>query len=439
MSTPYPDPGTEPRPLYLADTPGYPLARTVEMPGTVGYPTGSLSIRFGALRIRAEGRPEAVAGEEGAYRIPALVLTGRYALDARPDEIRDLDTAGHLRPLSDEALRPTLPAATRDAVAPEPPDEETLRKWRDRADSHRDQLMRTEKGQQLLITYGKNNETFYDLFDTSSTLRKNWRRNGTTRSMSAHTFDTTDPRTPPESASAVNDWTDPDHHTSYNANAFIQYVNVTSALSFEMSFAAADAQDKYSDALDAAQRFATAVNDTGNSGDLVNPMTQHEVYTSIDQHSGEVRATTPEEVDRYIGLVHGTYDTAPEDEPEEWLPLSDEHRARYRAFGKEAYEDRARERESATDTLHWGDCHARLENIRVTGDPARGEATVTLPPLALHIDDAEWRGPAGEVARERLRTMRFVQELLRDAVAETLRHAALTGIAGYGPAGDGES
>ncbi|MFI2214006.1 hypothetical protein [Streptomyces sp. NPDC020141] len=435
MSTPYP----APRPLYLADTPGYPLARTVEMPDTVGYPTGSLSIRLGALKIHAEGRPEPVAGQHGAYRIPALVLTGRYALDARPDDIRDLDTAGGLRPLADEALRPTLPATSRAAVAHDPPDDATLRKWRDRADSHRDRLMRTEKGQRLLITYGQTNETFYGVFDTSSTLRKNWRKNGVTRNMSEHTFAATDPQTAADDADPVNDWTDPDQRTSYNSNAFIQYVNVTSALSFEMSFAAAEDQDDYGDALDAAQRFATAVNDTGNTGDSTSPMTQHEVYDSIEQHSGEVRATTPEEVARYIGLVHGTYAEDPENEPEEWLTLTDEHRARYRAFGKEAYEARAREQEPATDTLHQGDCHARLDDVRITLDPAGGEPAVTLPPLALHIDDADWHGPSGELARERLRTMRFVQELLRDSIAETLRHAALTGLDGYRLPGDGRS
>ncbi|GGZ39810.1 hypothetical protein GCM10010387_37710 [Streptomyces inusitatus] len=437
MSTPNP----EARPLHLADTPGYPLARTVELPDTVGHPTGSLSIRFGALQVSAEGRPEAVAGQEHTYRLPALVLTGRYALDTRPDEIRDLDTAGDLRPLSEEARRPTLPAASRAAaVTPDPPDEETLRKWRDRADTHRDKLMRTEKGQQLLITYGQNNETFYGIFDSSSTLRKNWRRNGVTRRMSEHTYTNTDLGATGDGANAVNDWTDPDQGTTYNSHAFIQYVNVTSALSFEMGFATApEDQSTYGDALDAAQKFATAVNDTGNSGEQTTPLTHEQIYTSIEQHPGEVRATTPGELDRYVGLVHGTYSAAPEDEPDEWFPLSEEHRERYRRFGKEAYEARAQEQPAATHTLHRGDCHARLDGVLITVDPAQAAATVTLPPLALHIDDADWRGPVGELARERLRTMRFVQELLRDAVAETLRHAALTGIAGFGPPGDGRS
>ncbi|GLF93256.1 hypothetical protein [Streptomyces yaizuensis] len=435
MSTPYPAADA----LYLADTPGYPLARTVEMPGTVGYPTGSLSIRFGALRIRAEGPPQAVPGQEGTYRVPALVLTGRYALDARPDDIRDLDTAGNLRPLSDEAQQPTLPAISRPSVTPVPPDDATLQKWRDRADTHRDQLMRTENGQQLLITYGKNNETFYDIFDTSSTLRKNWRRNGVTRRMSEQTYATTDLQAPADSTDPVNDWTDPDQGTTYNAHAFIQYVNVTSALSFESDQAAPEDQDRYGEALDAAQQFATAVKDTGNDGERISHMTHQQVYTAVEEHSGEVRAVTREERQRYIGLVNGTYTTAPEDEPDEWFPLSTEHRERYRQFGKEAYEDRAREQAAATDTLHWGDCHARLDDARITVGPDRGDATVTLPALALHIDDADWQGPAGDIARERLRTMRFVQELLRDAIAETLRHAALTGIAGFGLPGDGRS
>ncbi|GAA3030140.1 hypothetical protein GCM10020000_03490 [Streptomyces olivoverticillatus] len=109
MSTPQPphsgdaEPGPGAETLHLADTPGYPLARSVEMPGTLDYPTGSLTFRLGALRLRAEGRPEALAEETRGdsrhivHRIPALVLTGRYALDTRPDEVREIDTAGNLR------------------------------------------------------------------------------------------------------------------------------------------------------------------------------------------------------------------------------------------------------------------------------------------------------------------------------------------------------
>ncbi|MFI2189885.1 hypothetical protein [Streptomyces sioyaensis] len=444
MSTPHPGP----EPLYLADTPGYPLARTVEMPETVDYPTGALSIRLGALQVRAEGRPEAVAGEDATYRIPALVLTGRYALDARPDEIRDLDTAGNLRPLSEEARQPTLPAGSRIEAPHEPPDPDTLKKWRDRADAHRTKLMQTDNGRKLLTEYGANNESYYGIFDGSSsvsgTLRKTWRKDGVTRRASEHTYGTTDPSMSDGPQPKVNDWKDPERPgTTYNGHAFGQQLAVGTALALEAENIRAtdpDKADQYVAAAGAATSFSKAVTEsTGNKSDATNPMTQQDIYTTVDQHSGVVPTTSPEEIARYAALASGAYAVAAEDEPEDWLPLTDNQRSLIQEFGRNVYHDEAREQPQAIDTLHQGDCSARLDDVRVTLDPDRADATVTLPALTLHIDDASWQGPAGEVARERLRTMRFVQELLRDAVSETVRHAALTGIAGYAPPQDGRS
>ncbi|MEV4506810.1 hypothetical protein [Streptomyces klenkii] len=439
MSTPHP----EALPLHLADTPGYPLARTVEMPGTVGYPTGSLSIRFGALQVRADGAPEAVAGEDGTYRIPALVLTGRYALDARPDEIRDLDTAGNLRPLSEEARQPTLPAASRAAVPHDPPDPDTLNKWRDRADAHRDKLMKCPNGQQLLIKYGQHNESYYDAFndpDDTYGLVQLWRAEGVTRRMSEQTYTTTDPGASLAGQSAVNDWTDPETQVTYNGHAFKQQNSVATALSFMAEDAPDDdKKQQYTDAAKGTIDFAKVVNGTGNTDKSTTPMSQSDVYTAIKNQSGELPSTSDEELARHVALANGTYELTAEDEPEDWIPLSSEQRTHIRKFGRTAYRLKAQRRPAATDTLHWGACSARLDDVRVTVDAVRGDAVVVLPSVALSIEDETWHGPVGEVARERLRTMRFVQELLRDAIAETVRHAVLTGITGYAPPQDGRS
>ncbi|MFK0296860.1 hypothetical protein ACIQU6_41205 [Streptomyces sp. NPDC090442] len=440
MSSPHPDAQA----LYLADTPGYPLARTVRMPDTVDYPTGSLSVRFGALQVHAEGRPEAVDGQQGTYRIPALVLTGRYALDARPDAIRDLDTAGNLRPLSEEARQPTLPAASRAPAPHDPPDPDTLEKWRDRADRHRDKLMQSENGQQLLVQYGQHNESYYAAFDDPDDtygLRQVWSEGGVTRRASEHTYTATDPGTSLNAPPTINDWRDPDTDVTYNKHAFRQQNNVATTLTFMAEDATdPDQRQKYTDAAKAAQSFAKTVqSDAGQTEVAGPPMSQQDVYAAIDRHSGELPTTSDEELARYTALAQGTYALAAEDEPEDWLPLSDEQRAGIREFGKGVYRRKADRQPPATDTLHIGDCSARLAEVRITVDPVRPNATVTLPELTLHIDDESWQGPVGEVARERLRTMGFVQELLRDALAETVRHAALTGIAGYAPPRDGRS
>ncbi|MFF4607369.1 hypothetical protein ACFY12_32115 [Streptomyces sp. NPDC001339] len=473
MSTPQPPqsddarPGPEPEALVLADTPGYPLARSVEMPGTLDYPTGSLSFRLGALRIRAEGQPEVLTEEtrggtrRTVHRIPALVLTGRYALDAGPDEIREIDTAGNLSPLSEEARRPTLPAGAR-AVAPSHPDEETVRRWTDRADAHRTKLMKTENGRQVLIHYGTHNESYYDIFNgsssVSSNLRKKWAEKGITQRMSEHTYGTTDPdqvtgaRPSGGDEQPVNDWEDPQEQVTYNAHAWQQRTTMQTALTTEAARIQRKDPDKaqrLQDAAKAAESFSKTVQDTGNDGSQTTPMTQDNVYTAIDQHSGDMPAVSPAEMARYNGLAaftDGEVQALPADrlaEPEDWIALSDEERTLIQEFGAAAYHDEAMQGPQATDTLHTGACTARLADVRITTrltpDGAPADVTVELPDLALSIDDEEWRGTAADVARERLAAMRFVHTLLRDAVAETVRHAAFTGIAGYAHPQDGRS
>ncbi|QLE70466.1 hypothetical protein FGW37_01550 [Streptomyces rectiverticillatus] len=473
-------PGREAETLHLADTPGYPLARSVEMPGALGYPTGSLSFRLGALRLRAEGQPQALAEETRGgtrritHRIPALVLTGRYALDARPDEIRAIDTAGNLRPLSAEARQPTLPAGAR-AVPVSHPDDETVGKWTRRADAHRTKLMKTENGREMLRQYGTHNESYYDIFNGSSTASRNlrdlWAENGITQRMSQHTYDTTDPDeaagAPPSAGEQqqqqqqqqqpVNDWQDPKEGGTYNGHAWQRRLVVQTALATEAARYRRKGDQKTADRLiaaaKAAEGFSKSVQlDTGNDDSRTIPMTQDDVYTTIDQHSGELPAVSDAEMARYNGLATFTdgevqapqaeQEDQPE-EPEDWITLSDEDRAIIRKFGSAAYHDLAQQGPPATDTLHTGDCTARLEDVRITTRLAPGGApadvTVELPDLALGIDDEEWRGSAADVARERLAAMRFVHTLLQDAIAETVRHAAFTGIAGYAHPQDGRS
>ncbi|GAB2712559.1 hypothetical protein [Kitasatospora kifunensis] len=477
MSTPQPPqsgdarPGHQAQTLHLADTPGYPLARSVEMPDTLDYPTGSLSFRLGALRLRAEGQPQALAEETRGdtrritHRIPALVLTGRYALDARPDEIREIDTAGNLRPLSAEARQPTLPAGAR-AVPVSHPDDETVREWTSRADAHRTKLMKTENGRKVLTQYGTHNESYYDIFNgsssVSSNLRKKWADKGVTQRMSAHTYESTDPdqatgaRSLADDQQPVNDWSDPQEGVTYNGHAWLQRTTVQTALTTEAARYRKKGDQETADRLDAAataaEGFSKEVQQTGNDGSRTTPMTQDHVYTTIDQHSGELPAVSAEEMARYNGLAAFTDEQvrAPQAEqgeqplePQDWIPLSAEDRAVIQEIGAAAYHEEALQGPQATDTLHTGECTARLEDVRITTrlgpDGAPADVTVELPGLALSIDDEQWRGSAADVARERLAAMRFVHTLLRDAIGETVRHAAFTGITGYAHPQDGRS
>ncbi|MFF8912849.1 hypothetical protein ACF08M_05850 [Streptomyces sp. NPDC015032] len=469
MSTPQPPspgadrPDGEAETLHLADTPGYPLARSVQMPDTLDYPTGSLSFRLGALQLRPEGRLEPLAEEtcggtrRVTHRIPALVLTGRYALDTQPDAVPQIDTAGNLRPLADEARQPTLPAGAR-PDGPHP-DEGTVREWTDRARTHRAKLMRTENGRKLLTEYGTHNETYYDIFNGDSEMSKNlrdeWAKGGVTRRMSQHTYDVTDPEAPADGQHPVNDWHDPEGpNVTYNTHAWIQRTTLATTLVTEavrIKHKDHGKSDRFKAAAKAIESFSKAVQQTGNDGSQVNSMTQDHVYAAVEQHSGNVPAVSDEEMARYDGLAAFREEAAQalqeeqegQEEQADWIELSDQDRAVIHSIGAAAYHEEAQQEPQATDTLYTGACTARWEDIRITTrltpDGTATDVTVELPDLALTLDDEDWRGTAAQVARERLAAMRFVRHLLQDSVAETVRYATLTGITGYLHPQDGRS
>lgn len=449
-------------PLRLADTPGYPLARGVDTTDidTVPYDTGALSIRFGDLALRPLEAPVPVATEvlgeitKVTYRIPALSLTGRYALDARPDEISAIDAGGNpFRPLTAEQRQPTFPAAP---ATHTPPDQQTQDRWHGRARAHRDALMRTENGRKLLVEYGTHNDTYCEVFAgddfASKTLRQIWQKGGTTRRMGEHTYSVTDPDVPPGEQRPVNEWTDPaDPDVTFNTHAWRQRTALVSALVSKADWAKEDedeeSSERYGEAALAAERFSKEVQRMGDGGNHVAPLTQREIYRTVEEHSGTVPPPPPEAMARYRPPA-AAEDLGPEGRPgdfagpaaEGWVELTAQDHAVIDSFHRARYQQQAAEADPADNTLHLGRLSARLEDVRITLILPAGPGTpptdlehieVALPEFGLEVQDEHWEGNAGEVAKERLAGMTFLLGLLRDSMSETLRYGALTGMPGF--------
>ncbi|MEU2790297.1 hypothetical protein [Streptomyces sp. NPDC007100] len=423
--------------LHLADTPGYPLARRVTMGLEVPYQFGTLSIRFGALQVRPEGPPELIGSASGGevadvtYRIPALTLTGRYALDAREDEPHGIDSGGNLLPFTTEP-QPTVPTFARDELLRGGQQDEQTQ-WTNRAKRHRDEkLLKTENGRGLLRSYYRHNWAFCDIFEDSSALRAAWKKDGTVRRMSAHTYKVTDPAAG-DNQPKINDWKDTDGST-YNLLAFDRQAVLATALG-QAETDDKEKKKRFEAACDATADFATRVEGTGNSGSKTTHLTQKDVYGHIAKPPGcdsaryeMLHAVTRGEVDPDT-LTPGT---APHE-------FSAEELHSLRKARRAVFSDNAEREPTATDTLYSGDCSARLEGVRIALGPPSPDggraayARIELPDLALRIDDSAWGGPAGEVAMERLAAMGFISGIVQDAVSESVRHAALTGLAGYAP------
>ncbi|GHF52933.1 hypothetical protein GCM10010218_37990 [Streptomyces mashuensis] len=468
--------------LHLADTPGYPLARTVAMPEHLPYGTGALSIRFGSLEVRAEGAPEEVSREPAGdgtrvtYRIPALLLSGRYVLEARPDELPTWDTAGNLAPLPESARTPTISRAARLASELEPLPEGTVKQWTDRAREHQDQLALTKNGELAVRAFRTHNEAFHDVF-TKSSFGQKWpgegREYGFTRKMAEHTYSRVDPQASHGNQLPVNDltWTS---GAPYNTHSFKTFTTLQTVLG-QMAFVSrqrgyAQEADKYEAASAAAEHFAEEVTKTGNTKEHTVPYTQKAVYSAIESYTPpRKKQDYTAELARYrrytpllgttpgglpLGEEHGAAldheSTEPlPDEASYRVPMDREDYEIVRETTRDFYRHLAERAGAEADVLYEGACHARLAGVGVSIDLARAvgagtqaadrllrtgsrDAEVTLPALRLSVAGLEgWEDQAGRIARERLDGMVFVPELLRESVAETVRYAALAGIDGF--------
>lgn len=426
-----PDPGV----LRLPDGPGLLLAGGVPLPANHPYaPMGALSLRLGDLTVTCESTPGAATFEDlgdgfgrVGYRLPVLMLSGRYSLDVHPEQQSRIDSAGDLRPLSEQPPSPGFPAPARlsDDVH-----EEQLNAAR----AERDRLIRSgDNGYQLVRSFYEHNEVFNEVFDND--YMSEWQADGITAQMAEDTHQAVKGADPinKKSYQGING----NEPVTYNFNAFTQKLSVRTGIVYLHQ---ASPEEKYVKAGEAVDTFAQYVIGTGNTKDAVIAMTADEVREAVN-HARPTAGEPPAPVDTAPYLDPDTYLERIAVEGESACPglsASDlRHIQRARAAILRA--DAAAARSGVP--LYQGVCRARIEGGTVTagtvGDAATrrlGWLEVDVPAVPFELDDAAWEGEAGSTARERIAAMRFLSTLLRDSVAERVAVAARRGTAPFGHA-----
>lgn len=418
----------------LPDSPLYPLARTVEMPAGHAYATGAIGIRLYNLRLHGLGNLCLARGEdaEGRLRVRLAVqgvrLRGEYRLEAKPDPVLDIDTAGNLMDLRPDALRPAA-AGGGGGTDPSDPERE---EWLDTARLQRQKLGETDNGLRLIALYNQHNEVYEEVFRTSPSLPGNWRAGGITRAMAADT------NAAVQSDTVVNSATkDYGGGVTYNSNAFVQQLNVavetaTTDPNFD-PFTPIEQQNlsgRYWEAAKAALSFGKGVGaTTGNTKGDVNEMQPSQVYSTVDGHQGGLPPVTDGEAKAVLSsAMSAGAGGAGDGAAPGWIVIDEEDRRRVRSIIAHRIRARAESAAVRGETLFAGTVTAEIDRVEAIvdlvveeGAPARPVAVqVNLPAFALDIDDTAWTGVAADVARERLAGMLFIRSLLEDALRERL-------------------
>jgi hypothetical protein len=431
--------------LKLEDTPAYPLARTVQMPADFSYPSGAVSFRLqdlqieGALQVEDQGSELEPAADTVQLRwvLQRLQLHGTYSLHVKPDPILDLDTGGNLMDLPPEACLPATAGADPDDDGGDDGDDGDVdpqtEAWLNQARDQRTRLQSTENGQRLLALHNEHNETFDEVFRTSNTLPGQWKAGGATKQMAAVTSD------------AINaDGTVNDSATvyanglNYNANAFMQQLNVAlTCIYTDPNFSeetGPDVNGKYWAAAKAALSFGKGVgSSTSNSKSTVQEMKPSEVHTIVSQHDGDLPEVTDDEMYSIMSDAagQGGADSAID---LGWIVLDEEDRKRARFIYQSAMKQRAQDNKHIGQSIYEGACSATLEEVEATIRFARGadgslgaplNASVQLPAFEFELDDSQWTGDVGQIARERLENMYFIRSLLHDSIVDRLQEELL--------------
>jgi hypothetical protein len=424
--------------VNLKDTSAYPLARTVPMPSGYPYATGRLGFSFRDLRCA--GVPNFRTSPD-AYRIEGrkiylkltwdeLHLQGNYFLDAQSDPEISLDTAGNLGETPAGNARVPLPAGADPVESSFSATQQAA--YLDQARDHRARLMQTPNGPELMSIYNEHNEQYNLAFLTNAQLREVWKADGVTAQMAADTSEAlqTGAVINPQNKKYAN-------QQSYNANAFRQQMNIAVAtvmLDEDFDPYGSDSPNpdtpSYKAAM-AAVSFQKAVNCSGNHADQITEMTAAQVYANIQNHTGGLPAATHDEIDGIVmqGIQPAGND-AGTDAP--GPALDEEDRRRIRLIIESALRSRAETSDRATDILWQGRCDACIRGtvaqmeltVQDQSDSLKfavADLQIELPVFDLHIDDSQWSGAAGEIARDRLSRAYFIRSLLHHHLVDQLK------------------
>lgn len=424
--------------MPLGNSPAYPLARTVLMPEGHAYKTGALSYRMTNLELLGLDRMELADCEKEAQggkislklRLDGVILNGRYALEAKYDPIVDLDTAGNLMDLPPEACRPIEGGAD-----PDDPDDLDPQKeeWLDQARDQRSKLQQNENGQKLMGLYSEHNEIYEEVFRENTALTPLWRAGGATKEMAADTSEAvkTDGVVNSSGKTYSGDLT-------YNANAFVQQLNVASACVWsdpDFDPAVGPSPDsKYWNAAKAALSFGKGVTTTtNNTKDNVQELKASDVHGTVEKHDQDIPEVTDEEMMDVISQGNGPGGADAARLPG-WVVIDEHDRKRLRSLFEATMRQKAEKTAVAGQPLFEGSIKAQIGTVEafvelVLEDGPHGiqgrtvSARVELPAYELEIDDSAWTGDAAQVARQRLEGMYFIRSLLHDSIVDRLRRS----------------
>ncbi len=423
-------------PLALADTPAYPLARTVAMPPGHAYATGAVSFRMTDLQVHglehllpAECRVE-TEGEQVRIRLVLahLRLLGRYALQVKPDPIIDVDTAGNLMDLPPEACRPMAAGADAGGGGALDPQKE---EWLNQAREQQTKLQQTQNGTELLSLYYEHNDIYDTVFRTNQALIPLWQAGGATREMAGDTSDAV------KNDSVVNS-ADKTYTggVSYNSNAFAQHLNVASACVWtDPDFdpmTGPPPGSKYWAAAKAALSFGKGVSAaTNNTKNQVQEMNPSQVHATVDQTQG-LPPVTDAEMQGVVAMGIGPGGAAAG--LPDWIAIDEEDRRRLRFLFEATMKQKAEDAAIVGQPLFAGSVTADIGRVEATVQlgPAAGPpgqqgqapaAHVELPAFQLDIDDSAWTGEVAGVARQRLESMYFIRSLLHEALVDRLQQS----------------
>lgn len=411
-----------PAPLVVADLPEIPLARTIAMPDRIPYPTGAVGVRLTGLSLTPTVAMPLPLDPGATVGLGPLLLAGRCVILVRPDPVIDIDTAGDLSPLPTSGE----PAGAQPDGEPDPRMEE----WLDQARAERDRLSASANGQRLLDVYDEHSEVYDEVFRKSATMREVWRAGGVTRQMAADTSAAlrAGESTAPGDA-AVNSRryqrSDTGETVTYNQNAFLQQLAVTvqTGLSDDdwdpLGDADARPAPRYLAAMKASLSFGKGVSrTTGNDKNTVVAVTGQEVHQVV------VDATEPPpEVtdDEALAVLNASTESGGASAALDWLRLDEADLDFLRDQFAAGLRERAQRSDVVAAVLFDSPCSATIAGARLVRTADGRSVSVALPAFALDIDDADWDGPAADVARERLARTYFLQTLLHDAVAARLQ------------------
>jgi hypothetical protein len=428
------------RRVRIEDGPAYPLARMVEMPEDYPCRHGALAIRFTGLEIggfeHVRVRTACVADRSGERRFallwPALELGGRYALEAKPESVIEIDHGGDLMTLPPEARRPGYGGDGQDELPPLDPEQES---WLEQARGHREKLGATENGPRLLSLYNEHDETYDEAFRTHPSLGFVWQANGATRAMAADTS---------AALAGEQNVNEPDKvygddEVTYNSNALSQQLAVAvGCVMTDPGYVRGKGAPpgKYAEAAKAALAFgATVAERTGNTKANVVPMNPTDIYGTVESHQGDLAPVSHEDL---AALETGPGRGGDEGEARIGaLVIDEEDRARLRQLGDAIMRHRAEHAGFDGAPVFEGRCTAILADARAEIAIARGPGgaalarlvSFALPPFSLDIDDQAWTGEVAAVARERLHSMFFIRTMLHGALADALASGARAALA----------